>query len=90
MTRELCTATGDISCELGCTVLHFLWNASCHSLPVACPIEFLVFYDYRTVGNVELLPSEPRYNTIKSIGAGLQYALERNVAINLDYGWQLA
>lgn len=53
------------------------------------PLDMLAFYDYGTVGNVDLLPEERRWNTLKSAGVGFRLAVDRHIALSFDYGWRL-
>jgi hemolysin activation/secretion protein len=56
---------------------------------LSMPLDVLVFYDRGTVGNIDLLPGEPRWNTLESAGVGFRFAVDRHVAVSFDYGWRL-
>ncbi len=52
-------------------------------------LQFLVFYDIGSVGNVDLLPQEPSSTQLSSVGVGLRYRIGTYVTARMDYGWQL-
>lgn len=56
---------------------------------LSMPLDILVFYDRGTVGNIDLLPGEPRWNTLESAGVGFRFGIDRHVAVSFDYGWRL-
>lgn len=49
----------------------------------------LVFWDYATGGNVDLLPDEPSSVSLSSIGPGFRWMIGENFSMRFDYGFQL-
>lgn len=49
----------------------------------------LVFWDYATGGNVNLLPGEPGTISLASVGPGFRWAIGDNFSMRFDYGFQL-
>ncbi len=52
-------------------------------------LQLLAFYDYGVVSSVDKLPGEPDSISLQGAGIGLRYNFQSNLAVRLDYGWQL-
>ncbi len=52
-------------------------------------IHALVFFDYGSVSNKELLHGEAARTIMSSVGAGVRYAISSHLSFRSDYGWQL-
>ena len=49
----------------------------------------LVFWDYATGGNVNLLPGEPSSVSLSSVGPGFRWTIGEHFSMRFDYGFQL-
>ncbi len=49
----------------------------------------LVFWDYATGGNIDLLPDEPSRVSLSSIGPGFRWMIGEHFSMRFDYGFQL-
>jgi hemolysin activation/secretion protein len=52
-------------------------------------LQFLGFWDYGSVENVNLLSAEKPHYFFSSVGPGLRYTFSRHFSLRFDYGWQL-
>ena len=52
-------------------------------------LQLLAFVDYGNVRNKHLLVGERRNNELASSGLGARFAIDTNVTMRFDYGWQL-
>lgn len=52
-------------------------------------LQFLAFHDFGVAEVADPLPGEGKNVELQSVGAGLRWQIEKNLAIRFDYGWQL-
>lgn len=52
-------------------------------------VQFLAFWEYGQVGNVDLLANEDPHIILNSLGLGFRYIVNPNLTARFDYGFQL-
>jgi hemolysin activation/secretion protein len=52
-------------------------------------LQFLLFWDYASVGNKILTPGESAHTNLSSVGPGLRYVINPYLTMRFDYGFQL-
>lgn len=59
------------------------------SKAMADQLQFLTFWDYSQVNNVNLQLGETSTTSLASVGVGVRYTISTYASLRFDYGWQL-